>query len=111
MARDECPARSPTTKAGTNNGLDIVAPSSAWCRRAKAGQADFVCRHPREGCHTERANTPEAAVAYDRKTFEGMIAAAGLTLRQFKAGSWRGSEGVSYQDVLILGGRILTASD
>jgi SAM-dependent methyltransferase len=68
----------------------------------EAGRADFEFGHEREGCFVERADIPEAVVAYDRAVFAGMIAAAGLTIGHSDAGSWRGSEGVTYQDILIL---------
>lgn len=68
-----------------------------------AGRTDFEFGHEREGCHVERADVPEAAVAYDRHAFEAMVAAAGLIVSRSHPGSWRGREGVTYQDVLILG--------
>jgi SAM-dependent methyltransferase len=68
----------------------------------EAGRADFAFGHEWEGCFVERADIPEAAVAYDRGVLAGMIAAAGLSVGHSDAGSWRGSEGVTYQDILIL---------
>jgi len=67
-----------------------------------AGRADFGFRVEREGCHVERADIPEAAVAYDRGAFAATIAAAGLAIGDSRPGSWFGSEGASYQDILIL---------
>lgn len=47
---------------------------------------------------------PRAAVAFDRGFFEGMIAEAGLTLREMVPGFWPGTAPVPQgQDVLILG--------
>ncbi len=68
----------------------------------EAGRADFSFGHEREGCFVERADVPEAVVGYDRLAFTGMIAAAGLTAIRSESGSWRGSEGVTYQDILVL---------
>jgi len=68
----------------------------------EAGRADFTFGHERGGCYLERADIPEAAVAYDRGAFAGMVAAAGLIASRSDPGSWRGSEGMSYQDILIL---------
>ncbi len=68
----------------------------------EAGRADFSFGHERKGCFVERADVPEAVVGYDRLVFAGMIAAAGLTAIRSESGSWRGIEGVTYQDDLIL---------
>jgi SAM-dependent methyltransferase len=47
---------------------------------------------------------PQAAIAFDRGFFEGMIAEAGLTLRELVPGFWPGTALVPQgQDVLILG--------
>lgn len=70
----------------------------------EAGRADFAFGHERDGCRVERADVPEAAVAYDRHAFEAMAHAAGLKVSRSHAGSWRGREGVTYQDVLVLVG-------
>jgi SAM-dependent methyltransferase len=67
-----------------------------------AGRADFRFSYVSEGCYVERADIPEAAVAYDRDAFGKMIAAAGLTVVRSKPGSWCGRDGASYQDILIL---------
>lgn len=67
-----------------------------------AGRADFSFRHEWEGCYVDRTDIPEAVVGYDRSAFTSMIAAAGLMISRSDAGSWRGSEGVTYQDILVL---------
>jgi SAM-dependent methyltransferase len=77
----------------------------------EAGRADFAFSHEWQGCFVERPDIPEAAVAYDRTVLVGMIAAAGLTVDHSDAGSWRGSEGVTYQDILILGAASSAAGD
>jgi ubiquinone/menaquinone biosynthesis C-methylase UbiE len=47
---------------------------------------------------------PQAAMAFDRMFFEGMIAEAGLTLRELVPGFWPGTAPVPRgQDVLVLG--------
>jgi len=72
-------------------------------RSIAAGRADFSFGHDLGGCSVERADIPEAAVGYDREAFAGMLAEAGLSASRSCPGSWRGSDGVSYQDILILG--------
>jgi SAM-dependent methyltransferase len=67
-----------------------------------AGRADFSFGHEREGCFAERGNFPEAAVAYDRDAFAGMLSAAGLVATRSESGAWRGGEGTSYQDIMVL---------
>ena len=74
----------------------------------EAGRADFTFAGELDGCYAEREDIPEAAVAYDRAAFEAMAAAAGLTVSRSHSGSWRGLEGVTYQDVLILGAAVQT---
>jgi SAM-dependent methyltransferase len=67
-----------------------------------AGRADFRFGNEREACYVERTDIPEAAVAYDRGTLAGMIEAAGLAVVRSEPGSWCGSDGASYQDILVL---------
>ncbi len=74
----------------------------AYRRSIETGRADYSFRHEREGCFVERADIPEAVVGYDRAAFTSMIAAAGLIISRSDAGYWRGSEGVTYQDILVL---------
>jgi SAM-dependent methyltransferase len=65
-------------------------------------RTSFAFSHRQEGCYSERVEIPESAVAYDREVFAQMTAAAGLEVIHAAPGSWRGSEGASFQDVLIL---------
>jgi SAM-dependent methyltransferase len=61
---------------------------------------------PEEGSPVRwlRRLRPQAAIAFDRGFFEGMIAEAGLTLREMIPGYWPGTAPVPQgQDILILG--------
>jgi SAM-dependent methyltransferase len=62
----------------------------------------FTFGNALNGCFAESGTMPEGSVAYDRAVFNGMIAAAGLGAGQFHRGSWRGADGPTYQDVLVL---------
>jgi len=71
----------------------------------EAKQADLSFRHPLDGCFAERGQAPEESLAYDRGVFARMAEAGGLCVDRFHPGSWRGGEGATYQDLLILGAR------
>lgn len=69
----------------------------------RAGRADLSFSHQLDGCFAERKQAPEESLAYDGGLFARMAEAAGLRVDQFHPGSWRGGEGVTYQDLLVLG--------
>ncbi len=63
-------------------------------------QLDF--RVEGDGYRSTNAATPAVAVAYTRADLDGMLAAAGLTLRSFHRGSWSGHEGgTGFQDIVV----------
>jgi SAM-dependent methyltransferase len=55
-----------------------------------------------EGFCSERPDIPESALAYDRTVFAEMVASAGLRVTHFSPGSWRGIDGATFQDLLLL---------
>lgn len=54
------------------------------------------------GCRVESAEVPEIAVAYEREDLRGMIQDAGFEIVSENLGKWRGSAGLSWQDILVL---------
>jgi SAM-dependent methyltransferase len=61
----------------------------------------FSFGHELDGCFVEEKDVPERAVAYMRDDFLQMVEDAGLIVEQTHEGTWRGTEGPSFQDFVI----------
>lgn len=71
----------------------------------EAGRADFTFNYDWQDCYVERPDVPEAIVAYNHEVFAAMLEEAELAIRHSSPGTWRGGDGISYQDVLVVGSR------
>ena len=65
------------------------------------GKSSLKFIYERDGYFAEFPDNPEAALAYERKTFVNMVTESGLSIVTTRDGSWRGSEGLSDQDFVI----------
>lgn len=65
------------------------------------GKSYHTFRHDLDGCYTDNAAVPEAAVAYDADDLFGLIRNAGLRVSHVANGEWRGEPGLSWQDVIV----------
>lgn len=72
----------------------------------RAGMAQFTLSHKMDGCFVELPHEPEIAVAYENKVLATMIEAAGLRVEAVWPGKWRGTPGLSFQDILIVSAEI-----
>ncbi|MDT7602056.1 MAG: hypothetical protein QOF61_53 [Acidobacteriota bacterium] len=67
-----------------------------------AGKSHYRFGTVLPGCRVDSAAHPEDAVAYDERDALNMIAEAGLAVRELRFGQWRGAEGLSWQDILVV---------
>ena len=60
--------------------------------------------HPwRDGAWVQHADHPEGAIAHTAESFRAMIADAGLTVRDFRTGAWRGAADYQgWQDMFVV---------
>jgi SAM-dependent methyltransferase len=68
----------------------------------KKGRTLFSFGHSLGSAFIESTAEPELAVAFERLTFETMVAKAGLTVVAFYPGSWRGITYNDFQDAYVL---------
>jgi len=68
-----------------------------------ADSARFSFSHPLDGCLAEIEEVPERATAYEQDDFLAMVEESGLTVRSIHFGTWRGTDGPSFQDFVIAG--------
>lgn len=67
-----------------------------------AGTTELAFAHELAGARVQSLRRPEAAIAFERPQLERWLAAAGLELASFSAGSWRGRGAAPvYQDVVV----------
>ena len=61
-----------------------------------------IFRYDAGGCFSDVPVVPERAIAYEEATLVRMIEAAGLKVIAIHYGRWRGTEGPSIQDILVV---------
>lgn len=67
-----------------------------------SGAAYHSFRHQiGNGSYADKHSVPEAAIAYKIETLTALIRDAGLSITRTELGSWRGTPGIMWQDVLI----------
>lgn len=72
-------------------------------RQINAGATLFKFGHPRERSFVEILDEPELAVAFEHRTLLEMASSAGLEMKAFHPGHWRGIAYPDFQDAYVLG--------
>lgn len=63
----------------------------------------FSFAHSLDRCFVEWSEMPERAVAFEEHVVRAFLEESGLHMENFYPGSWCAREGISFQDVIVLG--------
>ena len=98
--------RSPAVRRYLRETARVTAPGgrayfTAFLQSGAGGGSTFSFAHSGPGDWVESPHEPEMAVAHSEATLRSVLSDAGATSVEVHPGTWRGGDGLDFQDILI----------